>query len=96
MLNFTTYCGVPALCESCNRVGVADALETSPHCPDCHGHIRFYNEAELCEAVLAGTQQVFSGRLGGKPHPVSLPDTAYLCPRCRQMHMRLEDVGNWD
>jgi Zn finger protein HypA/HybF involved in hydrogenase expression len=96
MLNFTTYCGMPALCPSCQRVVVANVLQPSPRCPHCGGAIHFYAETELHGPVSADANEVFSWRIDGEPHAVSLPDTTYLCPRCRRMHMHLEDVGNWD
>jgi hypothetical protein len=96
MRNFTTYCGVPALCDACRRVVVANFLETSAHCRYCGGPIRFYTDADLQAPAPADAEVVFSWRINKEPGLVLLPDAAYLCPECQELHMRLEEVGDWD
>jgi hypothetical protein len=96
MRTFRTYCGVPALCESCRRVAVANVLETPPRCPDCRGPVRPYTEAALRGPSPVDARVIFSWRIDGDLAGVSLPDAAYLCPRCGQMQMRLEEAGYWD
>jgi len=99
MMNFTTYCGAPALCDSCGAFLVLNYLDPNPRCGDCKGTVRFYNDPALRSTSEQSDQKshdVFSWNVGGRLGTFSLPDTEYLCPKCREIKMSFVSVGNWD
>jgi hypothetical protein len=99
MFNFKTYCGAPALCESCGAFRVLNYLEDAPRCKTCGGSVRFYRDAELQGQVAAmdpSPPAVFSWNVAGKRGRLVLPDVAYLCPHCRHMTLHFESVHFWD
>jgi len=99
MLNFKTYCGAPALCESCGALDVLNYLEDDPRCEKCGGTVRFYSDPALHEqsgSMRPPPHEVFSWNLPGKRGRLVLPDVAYLCPQCRQKTLRFESVLMWD
>ncbi len=97
MMNFQTYCGAPALCETCADMLVVNYLDDQPACPKCKGAITFYNAPRLRRKkrqVSKRTPLVFSWTLG---RTFKLPDTEYRCPRCGEVRMRFFDAGIcWD
>lgn len=48
-MSFQTYCGAPAICESCGAFNFLNYLEDDPRCEQCGGTVRFYNDPELQE-----------------------------------------------
>jgi hypothetical protein len=99
MLNYKTYCGAPALCESCGAFSVLNYLEDDPRCDTCGGTARFYDDPMLQEQADSrhpSIQVVFSWNGAGKRGRLVLPDVAYLCPHCQHTTLRFEMVLYWD
>jgi len=98
MTNFETYCGAPALCESCRTVEVVNYLDERPKCPTCKGPLKFYDDPTLRRKprrVSSRTPLVFSWKLD--KGSFKLPNTQYRCPRCGEVKMRFFDAGvEWD
>jgi hypothetical protein len=97
MANFQTYCGAPALCETCRTIEIVNYLDDQPVCPGCQGAITFYNSPSLRRKLGRGSkiEPVFSWKL--EKGSFKLPDTEYRCPRCGEVKMRFFDAGVcWD
>lgn len=98
MADFQTYCGAPALCETCRAVVVVNYLDDQPVCPTCTEPVTFYDAPALRRSprrVSSKTPLVFSWKV--KKGTFKLPDTEYRCPRCGGVKMRFSDAGLcWD
>ena len=99
MRNFTTYCGAPALCDSCNALLVLNYLDPASRCESCGEMVRYYDNPEL-RSLLAGRHKrprdVFYWNIPQGSGVFSLPDTEYLCPKCGETKMQFSVVGHWD
>jgi hypothetical protein len=96
MMNFTTYCGAPALCSGCGELHVLNYLDPRPSCPECGRDVSFYNDPQLRSELNAGdsSEPVFSWRL--ETGTFVLADGLFRCPRCGNFDMRFVRVGYWD
>lgn len=98
MMDFTTMCHFPCLCESCRDVVDANLLAKNLQCPKCRGH----NLIPYDDPWLIGTagernlaewnMQDSLGRI------LVLTDGNYKCPKCRKMTLTFNDDSAvlWD
>jgi hypothetical protein len=99
MLNFTTYCGAPALCEACGAFSILNYLDANPSCSQCSGSVRFYNDPALqtpLDPAAPARREIFSWQAGGEYGVFQLPHTPYRCPQCHELRMTFTEVGMWD
>lgn len=99
MRNFETYCGAPALCCDCGVIHILNYLDRPHVCPHCGNAVVFYNDPRLFSLPATKTEDrpaVFSWHVPGEAEPFVLLDVDYLCPTCREMHLRFTLTGFWD
>lgn len=97
MINFQTYCGAPAYCDTCADVVEANYFDDRPVCPKCKESITFYNDPTLRRKknkISKRTTLVFSWTLR---KTFKLFDTEYRCPKCSRFRLKFSDAGIcWD
>ena len=97
MMNFQSYCGAPAFCDTCADVVVANYFDDKPACPNCKKAITFYDDPSLRRkksAISKRTPMLFSWTLG---RTFEMRDTEYLCPKCNRVWLKFSDAGiDWD
>lgn len=96
MLNFTTTCYFPCLCDACHGVVQANLLAKPVRCPNCQADNPIpYDDPRLCDAP--GKRQVaqwcMQHQLG---RDLMLTDGNYRCPKCGNMTLRFIFRGCWD
>ena len=98
---FGTGCTVPALCRNCNEIVAVKYLPPDAQCPNCGKEVIFNNDVSLRQERedVNNTEiqiiDIFNWRIGENKF-FRLPDTFYLCPKCKKMTMRFMYAGNWD
>lgn len=98
-LSFTTFCGAPALCETCSAISILNYLDDNPSCSQCGGSVRFYNDPTLqapLDPAAPARREIFSWRASGERDVFRLPETSYRCPQCHELRMTFNEVGMWD
>lgn len=97
MMNFTTTCFFPCLCENCHDIVQLNLLSKTMKCPECgaRGPIP-YDDPQLSDS--SGHHYVaewnIKDHLGRK---LVLTDGKYRCPKCGQMSLRFSWGGMcWD
>ena len=98
-VNFMDTCNAPAICPHCNEFLIRNYMKkNAARCPGCHSIVTFYDDPSL-QRPSTGTDEydyLFIWRIADKDEFFKLPDTKYLCPKCRNMTLRFEDKGCWD
>ncbi|MCY2927495.1 MAG: hypothetical protein NT031_19070, partial [Planctomycetota bacterium] len=95
MRNFTTHCGVPALCRKCKMLVAVNYFDEKPQCPDCGGNVACYDDPSLHDVSGASQRDVFSWNLDDD-RQFRLPAAKYLCPKCGQKEMTFALGPCWD
>ena len=96
MMDFTTTCYFPCLCDRCNKVVQVNLLATKPRCPDCGAANPVpYDDPQLIgspgDEIVA--EWNMEERLGRN---LLLTDGSSKCPGCRKKTLRFADSGLWD
>lgn len=97
MMDFTTRCSFPCLCESCHNVVEVNLLAKTIRCPKCRKSNPIpYDDPRLYE--LKGSEQVAVWNMQDKlGREVILTDGKYKCPKCGKMSLEFTDSGLcWD
>ncbi|MBN1573614.1 MAG: hypothetical protein JW984_10505 [Deltaproteobacteria bacterium] len=97
MLNFTEYCGAPAICLKCRKLFVKNYLKDNPKCSYCKRPVIFYDDPSVHAPIDSSEEDnvIFDWRLEDDNF-FELPDTMYLCPKCGKMTMEFISIGCWD
>lgn len=97
MLNFTTTCYFPCLCENCERIVEANLLEKELHCPECKSlGCTPYDDPKLTgssgeHSIVEWNVSELLGRM------LVLNDGSYKCPNCGEMKLTFTSGGiDWD
>jgi hypothetical protein len=97
MMDFTTTCFFPCLCENCHSVVQVNLLSKAMRCPRCRAPNPIpYDDPRLAESP--GKHHVaewnMEDRLGRE---LVLTDGKYRCPKCGKMSLEFSDDGLcWD
>lgn len=97
MMDFTTTCYFPCLCENCEEVVQGNLLSRRPRCPTC-GTTRLisYDDSRLISKrglndIAEWNMQDRLGRI------LVITDGNYYCPQCKSSNLRFLDSGIcWD
>ena len=93
--DFQERCALPVLCQHCGIIFTRNLLAKTPiRCPECRKRAHFYTEPSL-QGAVNDKEPIFSWNINDD-FTVSLPDTDYLCPECKEIKMRFVEAGNWD
>ena len=96
---------VAALCKDCHEVISVNDYEEQFQCHQCHGtNVVLYSDHSLMRTVRRPKRELKSTDV---PHLIfsvfyNLPDHVildalfYLCPKCGEFRMRINDGGCWD
>ncbi len=98
-MNFMDTCNAPAICLNCNEFLVRNYMKKNEaRCPGCDGKVTFYDDPSLYDpsAKIEEHGYLFIWRVADKDEFFKLPDTSFLCPKCKNMTLVFEDIGNWD
>jgi hypothetical protein len=97
MLNFTTTCFFPCLCENCHSIVEMNLLAKVMECPQCRAlNPIAYDDPRLSGApghhyVAEWDMQEQLGR------ELVLTDGKYMCPKCGRMSLEFSTIGLcWD
>ena len=97
VLDFTTTCYFPGLCDACHHSVQVNLLAGTKQCPTCKSPALIpYDDPRLPESPgkRATTELNMLGRLGRQ---LMLTDGNYRCPKCNKMSLRFRDTGlYWD
>ena len=97
MMDFTTTCYFPCLCDSCHNIVAANLLAKKPRCPDCGAaNLMPYDDHRLVgsRGERAVAEWHMEERLGRE---LVLTDGSYKCPKCGEMTLQFADTGlRWD
>ena len=97
MMDFTTVCHFPCLCESCNDIVDANLLSKEPRCSECNSPAVIpYDDPKLSSGN--GVHEVaFWNTKADLGRKLVLTDADYKCPKCRQMTLCFSDAHIcWD
>jgi hypothetical protein len=96
MSDFQFSCSFPVFCTGCQRLVLANLLDTPPTCPDCRGAgVLPYDCQELQrragEEVVSWNMNNELGRV------LTLTDGEYFCPSCREYNLSFRKAHlMWD
>ncbi len=97
-VNFMETCNAPAICLHCNEFLVRNYMAgDAARCPGCEAKVTFYDDPSVQDA--SGKKRydyLFVWRIADKDEFFKLPDTNFLCPKCKKMALIFEEIGNWD
>ena len=97
-VNFMDTCNAPAICLRCHEFLVRSYMDKeTARCPGCDAKVTFYDDPSVQEPL--GNKRydyLFVWRIGGRDEFFKLPDTNFLCPKCKNMTLVFEEMGNWD
>jgi Zn finger protein HypA/HybF involved in hydrogenase expression len=98
IVNFTHYCGAPAVCLHCQEFLIKNYKKKYSKCPSCGKKVTFYNDSSLQIPVSESykNHKIFEWHINNEKVDFQLQDTQYFCPKCRKMTLTFECVGNWD
>jgi ribosomal protein S27AE len=98
MVNFTHYCGAPAVCLHCQDFLIKNYKKKYSKCPSCGKKVTFYNDPSLQLPVTESYKhhQIFEWHINNEKADFRLQDTQYFCPKCGKMTLTFECIGNWD
>jgi len=102
-MDFMNVLTAPALCTNCYTFTIRSYLAKHNYCKKCKSKITFYNDKSLWKDKNISTSErncIFYWEID----PIvslnngvfRLPDTAYLCPKCREFKMKFYNIGIWD
>jgi hypothetical protein len=97
-VNFMETCNAPAICVNCSEFLVRNYMaRDTAVCPGCEGKVTFYDDPSV-QAPLGEKRYdyLFVWRITDKDEFFKLPDTNFLCPKCKKMTLVFEEVGSWD
>ncbi|MBN2224701.1 MAG: hypothetical protein JW765_08530 [Deltaproteobacteria bacterium] len=97
--NFMDTCNAPAVCLQCSELVIRNyAKRGSARCHACRSSLTFYDDSSLHDPSPENevSDYLFVWRISGKNEYFKLPDTNYLCPKCRNMTLVFKDKGHWD
>lgn len=94
MHNFQDTCFAPAVCVDCGEFFICNYFSKFIKCPKCHKKAHFYDYPPL-RAKVKTKGEVFSWRIDDV-RQFTLPDTTYICPKCKQKDMRFSQSGFFD
>lgn len=97
--NFLEVCNAPAICLNCNIFLIKNYMKEQSNCPKCRKKVVFYNDPQVQEQASESYESyndIFSWNVSDEKGEFRLPDTKYLCPKCKEMTMEFLDIGNWD
>jgi predicted RNA-binding Zn-ribbon protein involved in translation (DUF1610 family) len=92
---------MPAMCGNCNDIVSVKYLASTARCPDCGKEVIIYNDISLRQDSddindsKIEITDIIHWRIGEKKF-FRLPDTLYLCPKCKRITMKFTEIGNWD
>jgi hypothetical protein len=90
----------PALCTNCYTFTIRNYFQKYNYCSKCRSKVTFYNDKKLWknknvsqdeyDSIFWWNIDMFSDEA------FVLPNTLYLCPKCREYKMQFYSCGNWD
>ena len=96
-LNFQKTCNAPAICIKCSKFLIKNYMKKETvKCPTCRGKVTFYNDSTLQRpTVKVEFDEIFSWNIDDESL-FTLPNTKYLCPKCKKMTLVFGHGGCWD
>ena len=93
MMDFTTICLFPCLCNSCRNVVETNLLSKTPECPGCGtANPTPYDDPR----VVGSPGENIVSEWNVEEHlgrELTLTDGSYKCPKCEKMTLRFTDTG---
>ncbi len=86
MMDFTTTCMAPALCERCRNVVPGTLFPLEAVCPDCGAAVTFYTDVTLHDGPFP-SEGSYTWRLPTGVEVV-LPAERCTCPVCTEKQLR--------
>lgn len=90
----------PALCTNCYTFTIRNYLKKYNYCNKCRSKIIFYNDKKLWKDKNASQDELDSIFWWGidflNDKAFVLPNTLYVCPKCREYKMKFYPCGLWD
>lgn len=100
MANFEETLNTPALCKNCYTFTVRNYFSKDNYCSKCESKITFYDNKSLWkdkDVSLDKLDSIFYWSIDISNNTAFiLPNTMYLCPKCRKFKMKFNPWGNWD
>jgi len=97
MMDFTTTCYFPSLCDRCQTIVQTNLLAGDHRCPECGAADPIpYDDPRILGSPGEGTVAEWNmqERLGRE---LILTDGSYKCPKCGKMTLQFADSGLcWD
>lgn len=97
MMNFTTTCFFPCLCESCHSIVQANLLAKVIRCPECRA-LNPIPYDDPCLSDSPGHHNVAEWHMEEQlGRELVLTNGKYSCPKCGKMSLEFSDGGLcWD
>ena len=100
MLNFMNTLKAPALCPNCYTFTIRNYFNKYNYCSKCKSKVIFYNDKKLWKDKNASQDELDSIFWWNTDmftdEAFVLPNTIYLCPKCREYKMKFYRCGFWD
>ncbi len=95
MMNYTTTCFFPCLCESCHSVVEVNLLSSPMRCPECRASNPIpYDDPRL--SASPGRENVAEWNMGDMEDRLGrelvLTDGKYKCPKCGKMSLEFHGI----
>ena len=100
MMNFKETLTAPALCTNCYTFTVRNYFKKYNYCSKCRSKITFYDDKSLWKDKDASQDEfdsIFYWNIDiFNDTAFILPNTIYLCPKCKKFKMNFYPCGDWD